>query len=22
MGAAYFIKMECFCFNQQPLEGR
>lgn len=21
MGATYFNKMECFCFNQQPLEG-
>ena len=21
MGASYFNKMECFCFNQQPLDG-
>ncbi|PMH93344.1 cytochrome C oxidase assembly protein, partial [Vibrio splendidus] len=21
MGATYFNKMECFCFNQQPLDG-
>ncbi|AUI88443.1 cytochrome c oxidase assembly protein [Vibrio azureus] len=22
LGAAYFNKIECFCFNQQPLEGK